>query len=415
MQSKDYWTLRALQRETEAYKSTADVNRRLRAIYEMSAARLDRIINAILASYMRASGIEDKEKALRLLSIQETAEMLALLREEYEKTGSAEALARLNAPAYAYRISRVRAIKKAIDAECEVLREREQQIGAQQLAKIYYDTYYKTMYDTAKGLGQDITFMPLSQRVITQAVENRWKGENYSERVWKNTQLVAQEGGKIIDTGIASGASVAQMAKEIKDLFDVAAYAAERLVRTEINRMHNDAAIRSYKDMGIEEYIFLATLDARTCEKCGALDLKRFKVSEAQTGVNLPPIHPNDRCTIMAYFPHKNYSKGTRMARNIKTGKNYKVPRDMSYEEWRKEVGTDELDKAQKMIRNRSTDIEQQKAMRNVLGKEVPANIADFQDLKYNNPEEFARLKRAVADRMIKNRLVSDAQPPSAV
>lgn len=356
MQSKDYWALRALQREAEAYKSTADVARRLRTIYEIASERLTRVIKNILINYMTVSGVNNEEEATRLLSIQETAEMLALLREEYEKTGSAEALARLNAPAYAYRISRVRAIKKAIDAECEVLREREQQIGAQQLAKIYYDTYYKTMYDTAKGLGQDITFMPLSQRVITQAVENRWKGENYSERVWKNTQLVAQEGGKIIDTGIASGASVAQMANEIKDLFDVAAYAAERLVRTEINRMHNDATIRSYKDMGIEEYIFLATLDARTCEKCGALDLKRFKVSEAQTGVNLPPIHPNDRCTIMAYFPHKDYSKGTRIARNINTGKNYKVRRDMSYKEWREQIGTEELEKAQRMIRNRPSD-----------------------------------------------------------
>lgn len=338
MQSKDYWTLRALQREAEAYKSTADVNRRLRAIYEMSAARLDCIIKNILASYMRASGIENKEEALRLLSIQETAETLAALRKEYKETGSAEALAKLNAPSYAYRISRVQAIKKAIDAECQLLNEQEKKIGTQHLASTYDAAYYKTMYDTAKGLGQDIAFMPLSQRAITQALENRWKGENYSERVWENTQLVAQEAGKIIDTGITSGASVAQMTYDIKDLFDVAAYAAARLIRTETNHMHNDAAIQSYKAMGIKEYIFLATLDARTCEKCGALDLKRFRVSEAKTGVNLPPIHPNDRCTTMAYFPRKDYSKGTRIARNINTGKNYKVRRDMSYKEWRKEI-----------------------------------------------------------------------------
>lgn len=391
MQSKDYWLKRALQREAEAFQNTNDTVKNLRAIYDMAANRLVRVVKKVFANYMHSASVPP-DKAKELLSIQETADVLEELRGEYVKKGSIEALAKLNAPAYAYRINRAQALLKAIDAEAQQLAETEEQTGEKLLAKTYDDTFYKTMYDAAKDSEQDVTFAPLSQKDITEAVENRWKGENYSERVWKNTHLVAKEAGKIIDTGISSGMSVAQMSHEIKDLFNVASYAAERLVRTEVNRMHNDAAVKSYKAMGVKEYTYLATLDARTCSVCGHLDGQHFKVVEARTGVNLPPMHPNDRCTTVAYYPGDKIT-GTRIARDPTTGKSYKVRRDMTYEEWRKEIGSESLDTAQKMIRNRAADMGQKKAMRHVLGKEVPANIAEFQDLKYNNPEEWKRLK----------------------
>jgi SPP1 gp7 family putative phage head morphogenesis protein len=393
MQSKDYWIKRALQREADAYQSTGDTIRRLRAIYDMATARLTRVVRTILVNYMKSSGVDSEKDAKKVLSVQETAETLAALREEYAKTGSIEALAKLNAPAYVYRISRAQAIRKAIDAETEWLNEKESQAGAQRLAETYDAAYYKTMHDTAKAAEQDIAFTPLPQHSITEALENRWKGENYSERVWKNTHLVAKEAGKIIDEGLTSGATVAQMTHDIMDLFDVGYYAAARLVRTEVNRMHNDATVKSYKAMGVEEYTFLATLDARTCVHCGVLDGKHFKVNEARTGVNLPPLHPNDRCTTVAYYPGEDIS-GTRTARNPETGKNYKVDRHMTYEQWRKEVGTEELEKAQQIIANRAADAVQYNQYCSVLGKKnMPMSFSEFQGLKYGNPQEWGILK----------------------
>ena len=137
---------------------------------------------------------------------------------------------------------------------------------------------------------------------------------------------------------------------------DVGSYAAARLIRTEVNRMHNDAALQSYKAMDLKEYRYLATLDARTCAVCGALDLKVFKVAEAKTGVNFPPMHPNDRCTIAPVI-RGTEPDGERTARNPETGKNYTVPADMTYEKWRKSIsekyGTDSIQTAQKKYWNR--------------------------------------------------------------
>lgn len=335
MRSDEYWTLRALQREAESHNGTAETVKRLAAMYGEADKELIRMIDRIFQSFEKYVGV-NVQKARELLSVQETAELFAELRKLYEGTGDAEALARLNAPAYGYRISRLQATRRAINAELDKLAGQEEKTGYQQLIKIYDDSYYKTMYDTLLDTS-GTPVIPLSQDVIDRALKNTWKGENYSSRVWKNRDVLAKEAGRIIDAGITVGKSIQQMTVELSELMDVGTYAAARLLRTEVNRMHNDAAIQSYKAMGIKEYVYLATLDARTCTVCGALDLKVFKVSEAQTGVNLPPLHPNDRCTIAPKIPDADID-GSRTARNPETGRNYKVPVGMSYEDWHRQV-----------------------------------------------------------------------------
>lgn len=362
MKSDEYWVFRSLQREAEAHDGTADTLKRLAVMYDDADKELVKMIDRIFQNFRKYTGISEQE-ARELMSVQETAELLAELRKRYEETGDAAALAKLNAPAYGYRISRLQATRRAIEAELDKLAAREEKTGSRQLVKAYDDSYYKTMYDALPEL-PGTPVVPLSQDVVQQAIQNPWKGENYSSRVWKNRDVLASEGGKIIDAGVTSGKSIQQMTAELSDLMDVGSYAAARLIRTEVNRMHNDAALESYKAMGVKEYTYLATLDARTCAVCGALDLKVFKVSEAKTGVNLPPIHPNDRCTIAPKILGVE-SDGERTARNPETGKNYTVPADMTYEKWRKSIskkyGADSLETAQKKYWNRKADTEQMK------------------------------------------------------
>lgn len=390
MKSDEYWALRSLQREAEAHDGTIDTLKRLAVMYRDADKELSEMIERIFRNFQKYAAVDEK-KARELLSEQETAELLVELRKLYEETGNTEALAKLNAPAYGYRISRLQAARRAINAELDKLAGQEEQAGSRQLVKAYDDSYYKTMYDTLPDVpGTPIT--PLSQDVVNQALQNQWKGENYSSRVWKNRDVLASEGGRIIDAGFTAGKSIQQMTVELSDLMDVGAYAAARLLRTEVNRMHNDAAIQSYKAMGIQEYTYLATLDARTCAVCGALDLKVFRVDEAKTGINLPPMHPNDRCTIAPKIPGVD-SDGNRVARDPETGKNYKVPSGTTYEEWRRQVsekyGADSIDKAQTKYWNRKADAARLKDMKRILGKDAPKDLAELQKWKYNEPEKW--------------------------
>lgn len=104
-------------------------------------------------------------------------------------------------------------------------------------------------------------------------------------------------------------------------------------VRTISTRDANKREIASYKNAGIQKYIFVATLDKKTCPVCGSLDSKIFKVSDAKDGVNLPPMHEGCRCTTRAYFD--GMKRGPRRARDPLTYETYLID-NMSYEEWSK-------------------------------------------------------------------------------
>lgn len=97
-----------------------------------------------------------------------------------------------------------------------------------------------------------------------------------------------------------SGKSNRKIAQVITDRFAVNFRQAERLVRTETSYVCNQAEMQSYKDGGIEEYEYLTAEDSRTCKLCARMNGQRFKVTEAEVGVNMPPLHPWCRCTTVA-------------------------------------------------------------------------------------------------------------------
>ncbi len=78
-------------------------------------------------------------------------------------------------------------------------------------------------------------------------------------------------------------------------------------------------------------YQFMATLDRRTCARCGERDGEVYKLSEMNQGENAPPLHARCRCTIVAY---DGLQYGTRATRGD-NGSYQRVPADMSYRDWK--------------------------------------------------------------------------------
>jgi len=144
------------------------------------------------------------------------------------------------------------------------------------------------------------------------------------------------------------------MTKQLSKRTDVAYSRAKTLVRTETSEIHNKATLDAYREMEVEKYEFVAVLDSSTTHICQELDLEQFPVSEAEVGVNYPPMHYNCRSTTVEVLPdwppmHYNCRSTTvevlpdwlneiagdeeRSARDD-SGKTYKVHGDMAYDEW---------------------------------------------------------------------------------
>ena len=90
-----------------------------------------------------------------------------------------------------------------------------------------------------------------------------------------------------------SGISQAKMSRQIREEFNTEKKYADRLIRTECNYFHNQAELMVYREMGVDEYVFMAVLDGRTSQVCQDLDGVKIPLSEAVVQENYPPMHPN--------------------------------------------------------------------------------------------------------------------------
>lgn len=123
------------------------------------------------------------------------------------------------------------------------------------------------------------------------------------------------------------------IAEDISDRFQVSKSQAGRLVMTESAAFANEARKDCFKDLGVEKYVIVETLDNETCSLCAQLDGKVYPMSEYQVGVTAPPFHPWCRGTTAPYYEDMQ-GLGDRFARDGE-GKGYAVPRDMKFTDWK--------------------------------------------------------------------------------
>lgn len=322
-QTHAYWQKRSVERTLESERQMLPYIRKTRQVYAKSAREITKQVQDIYAKYYRDNGFDTQ--ALRELAPQgDVRRLKARMRKLGLETNLPDN--------YAYRVNRLEMLNMQMRAEAYDAGRQIKVLTGKTLSNTYQTSYYRTIYDTAKGIGYTPAFSRLNKETVSKVLDVKNYGKNFSERIWGRSQKLSDELQSIIGTAIATGQSPAKTARLIRERFNVSASSAERLIRTETNYFENQAELEAYKEMGVEEYQFLATIDTRTSEICQGHDHKTYKVSEAKVGVNMPPLHPNCRSSITPYFG-KEWEPEVRIARNPKTGRNEYIS-NMSYEEW---------------------------------------------------------------------------------
>jgi SPP1 gp7 family putative phage head morphogenesis protein len=179
----------------------------------------------------------------------------------------------------------------------------------------------------------------------------------------------------------------------ISKQFDVSRAKAGRLVMTESAAFSSAGQKDCFEDLGVEQYQIIASLDRDTCDICGAMDLKVFKMSEYQVGLTANPFHPWCRCCTAPYFEDMA-GVGQRYARDAVTGESFTVPKGMTYEQWKAQqdelYGAGTVAFQRKISYNTAADKEQFEAYKERLGRaNVPRSFAKFQSMKYQDTEQY--------------------------
>ena len=173
------------------------------------------------------------------------------------------------------------------------------------------DNLYK---HTSKIVIDNLFINEPNKEQVDTVLKELWDAntKNWSKNVWCKDgkdieQRVAQNMNKLqktIERGIvdcvARGASKDELVKTLVDRFNVSFNEANRLARTELTYVQNQATMDSYKKANVEEYEYLSAKDNRVSPICLEQNGKKYKVSEAIVGVNYPPLHANCRCTTIA-------------------------------------------------------------------------------------------------------------------
>lgn len=336
MSDNNYWEKRAVDFE-KLSQDRADVDiMHVNKLFDGAVDIVEKQIEEIFGKYARDSGIS-QDAALRLLNEKQTETMrrnlMITLAQCQEEIARQAILARLNAPAYAARISRLEALKDLIHAQAYKVGSAAHYRLTDRLIDTYEQSYYRSIYDQQRRTETGFDFTKLTDRDVQAAIATNWAGSNYSKRVWKNTKKLAESLEEVITQGLMTGQSIRDMELALEARVVSERYKINRIIRTEVNHCCNQGTLMSYKAAGTLRYIYLATLDMRTSSICRSLDKEVFFVSKAKVGVNFPPMHPNCRSTTMAY-PEDGIFPKERIARDPETNKNIHVPFDMSYAQW---------------------------------------------------------------------------------
>lgn len=274
--SAEYWKRRAEANMDGVQRGAEQRLARLGRAYHQAARELEGEVQRILGTYAKRFDLTPEEAA-------------AALREPADEESRA----------YGYRVSRAEALEKAIRERLNGLGARlERETAAQR------EWTASKSYQSARKMMRDMTGGVVSQAVpdlqgMLRAMDTAWSGRNYSARIWRNTDHLAQMLEDEIEAAFLSGKSVRRMANVIMERFGVGYRAAECLMRTETSYVQNQTAAQSYRDAGCTDYEILTASDRRTCSRCAAQNGKRYPFTEMQAGENAPPFHPNCRCTIL--------------------------------------------------------------------------------------------------------------------
>ena len=410
-----YWRKRTVRQAEQQMQADEKLNQDIAREYERILHELDQELSSFYARYAQNESISMVE-ARRLLKDAELEDFRMSLDEFRAKAIAGGYDKELNEIYLRTRVSRLQALQTQIRLRIQELFQEQQEQLHDHLAGIYTDAYYQTVYTVSQQTPVLASFARVDTDTVEKLLSKPWLDSDFSSRIWADRDKLLRELETALSRSFVRGEPLQRVSKQFAERMGVSQCRAATMNHTESAHAAAEATARGYQETGVSEYTFDASLDLKTCPICGAMDGMTFKVSERETGVNYPPVHPRCRCTTVPETEFK--ISGERAARNPVTGKTEYVEQDMTYAQWHKKYVEDDPAgaAAEKAYRNRHADQKQHERYLERLGsKNVPKSFASFQKMKYNEPEKWNALQQAYKDQPIRDRLRSGEQPLTVV
>lgn len=400
MKNEKYWKKRQEEKLSSILDDAQVASEYVSDIYSKASLYTQSKINGIFEKYRDGHGLSNadaKEMLDSLLSDRDYNQIKRILENNPKTKQRKELLKKLDTPPYQYRIKRLENMQSQLDKLMNEVYKVEKDVSTDCYINSAFNAYYRNVYNLQKGMKVAYQFDMLDPELIDSMLKSRWSGKNYSNRIWDNTNALAESLKDEMLMGVLTNKTEKEMADTIMNKFAVGAYQARRLIQTESAAMTAFADQQAFKDAGIEKEMFIAVHDSRTSQICQQHDRSIVEIAKAKVGVNVPPLHPNCRSHMIPYIEGVTDAMKKRQRKPV-TNKDEVVDVSENYDQWLKrqqeEHGVDTVNSFMKKTKNASSDRKQYNQYIDVLGKEnMPTSLSKFQDMKYNDNDEWNNLK----------------------
>lgn len=329
----EYWAEREAKQRVLNADEIEQQQKKIDAVYENMYRYCEQEINAFYGKYSDAEGISinlAKEKVTQA-DIDEYERLAQRYVQEHNFSDRANEEMRLyNAT---MRINRLELLKARMGLHLVA--------GTDELGKYYNermtDESLKEIKRQAGILGSDMSEEEMTARAKAIANSSFYNATG-QDRLWSHMDRLRSAISIELQKGLIAGVSPRQMASNIRKQTNRSRYDAERLMRTEFARVQTEATLQQLRDSGAKLYIFIAP-NPRACPICKELNNKIFKVSDAEIGLNAPPIHPMCFCSIAEYKDESEYEKWLRFLENGGTSEQYNAMQNGYYNNASRSMG----------------------------------------------------------------------------
>lgn len=324
MNSKEYWRKREEEALTKYKKSEAQYDKEIEQIYKNMLDSCQKEIDAFYGKYANKEGISiaEAKKRVSKLDIEKYERKAA----RYVRDAALDRKAnggKTNKQGY-YFSPKAEEEMRLYNTTMKInrLEMLKANIGLELIKG--HDELDKFMGDILKGRTEEE--LKRQAGILGKTIRNNaqfahtipngsFHNATFSDRIWQYQDLMREDLGKILSTGLIQGKNPRAITKDLKKYWygadpktgGGAVYCMERLMRTEMARVQTEAQKQSFERNGFTQYEFIANKDC--CHICQEKDGKHFKVKDMMPGENAAPLHPHCRCSVAAYEDSKEYEE----------------------------------------------------------------------------------------------------------
>ena len=264
MNNSEYWEKRIAENTWRTYNSLEEKNRALLEMYQEASLSISDELYRITEKINRGKGVSLSDM---------------------------------------YKMDRLGKLQKNFENTIKTLGENVESFGKESMREGFKDIYSNVMAE----LGQLDYALP-KERLMEEMLNRPWQGSNFSERLWKNTQVLASNLNDLLVSGLTQGKTVTEMAIQLNNRMNEGFNVSHRLVRTETMHYLNESAFKAYEDGRCKEVQIWAAIDERTCPTCGRMHGRIYKLRDRPS----LPLHANCRCTYLPVIDMKSIQENNK-------------------------------------------------------------------------------------------------------